>query len=54
MIPDNTKNFEKQFVDPNGYWVASNFYVLTPGINTEMVKKADIPKTYADLLDPKW
>jgi ABC-type Fe3+ transport system substrate-binding protein len=53
-IPDNTKSFEKQFVDPNGYWVASNFYVLTPGINTEMVKKADIPKTYADLLDPKW
>jgi iron(III) transport system substrate-binding protein len=53
-VPDNTKGFEKQFVDPNGYWVASNFYVLTPGINTEMVKKADIPKSYADLLDPKW
>lgn len=53
-VPDNTKSFQKQFVDPNGYWAASNFYVLTPGINTEMVKKADIPKTYADLLDPKW
>jgi len=53
-VPDNTKAFDKQFVDPNGYWAASNFYVLTPGINTEMVKKADIPKTYADLLDPKW
>jgi iron(III) transport system substrate-binding protein len=53
-VPDNTKAFDKQFVDPNGYWAASNFYVLTPGINTEMLKKADIPKTYADLLDPKW
>jgi ABC-type Fe3+ transport system substrate-binding protein len=51
-IPEN--KFDKQFVDPEGYWIASNFYVLTPGYNTEMVKKADVPKTYADLLDPKW
>jgi ABC-type Fe3+ transport system substrate-binding protein len=51
-VPEN--NFAKQFVDPDGYWIASNFYVLTPGYNTEMVKKADVPKTYADLLDPKW
>ncbi len=51
-VPEN--KFDKQFVDPEGYWIASNFYVLTPGYNTEMVKKADVPKTYADLLDPKW
>jgi ABC-type Fe3+ transport system substrate-binding protein len=51
-VPEN--NFAKQFVDPEGYWIASNFYVLTPGYNTELVKKADVPKTYADLLDPKW
>jgi iron(III) transport system substrate-binding protein len=51
-VPEN--HFDKQFVDPDGYWIASNFYVLTPGYNTEMVKKADLPKTYADLLDPKW
>ena len=51
-VPDN--KFDKQFVDPDGYWIASNFYVLTPGYNTELVKKTDVPKTYADLLDPKW
>ncbi|MDB5544569.1 MAG: putative binding protein component of iron transporter precursor [Hyphomicrobiales bacterium] len=51
-IPEN--KFDKQFVDPEGYWIASNFYVLTPGYNTEMVKKADVPKSFADLLDPKW
>jgi iron(III) transport system substrate-binding protein len=51
-VPEN--KFDKQFVDPEGYWIASNFYVLTPGYNTEMVKKADVPKTFADLLDPKW
>lgn len=51
-VPEN--HFDKQFVDPDGYWIASNFYVLTPGYNTEMVKKTDVPKSYADLLDPKW
>ncbi len=51
-VPEN--KFEKQFVDPEGYWIASNFYVLTPGINTEMVKKGQEPRSYADLLDPKW
>ena len=51
-VPEN--KFDKQFVDPDGYWIASNFYVLTPGYNTELVKKADVPKSYADLLDPKW
>ena len=29
-------------------------YVLGPGINTDMVKPADQPKTLEDLLDPKW
>jgi ABC-type Fe3+ transport system substrate-binding protein len=46
--------FDKQFVDPDGYWVAINLYVLTPGFNTELVPKGTEPKTYQDLLDPKW
>jgi ABC-type Fe3+ transport system substrate-binding protein len=40
--------------DPEGYWVASNLYFMTEGINTQMVSKADAPKTYEDLLDPRW
>ena len=42
------------FRDPKGYWVAPNYFVMTPAINTTMVKPQDIPKTYEDLLDPKW
>lgn len=45
--PENEK-------DPNGDWTAINIYIMTPAINTEMVKPADIPKTLQDLLDPKW
>ncbi|MBX9741907.1 MAG: extracellular solute-binding protein [Beijerinckiaceae bacterium] len=46
--------FEKQFVDPDRHWIATNLYVLTPGFNTDLVRKGTEPKTYADLLDPKW
>jgi len=28
--------------------------VLTPGFNTDLVPKGTEPKTFADLLDPKW
>jgi ABC-type Fe3+ transport system substrate-binding protein len=53
-LPDNAARFGKQFVDPEGYWVATNQYVLTPGFNTNLVPKGGEPKTFEDLLDPKW
>ena len=37
----------------NGYWIATNLYVLTPGYNTDLVPKGTEPKTYQDLLDPE-
>jgi ABC-type Fe3+ transport system substrate-binding protein len=42
------------FKDPNGYWLADRVYVLEPAINTKLVAAADYPKTYDDLLAPKW
>ena len=44
----------KHLFDPEGYWVATNYYVNTPGINTDLVPKGTEPKTFEDLLDPKW
>jgi ABC-type Fe3+ transport system substrate-binding protein len=43
-----------RYVDPDGYWEACNEYVLTPGFNTELVPKDAIPKTWDDLLNPRW
>lgn len=42
------------FVDPKNMWVSANYYVLTPAVNTDLVPEKDRPKTYEDLLDPKW
>ncbi len=53
-VPASAAKYPPEYKDPQGYWVAGNLYFLTPGINTSLVKKADAPKTYEDLLDPKW
>ena len=35
-------------------WAATILSVWVQAYNTQLVKKADLPKTYQDLLDPKW
>lgn len=49
----NAKNLDPQFVGDE-FRIPS--YVLTYGIliNTEMVKPADEPKSWKDLIDPRW
>lgn len=37
-----------------GYWYASNAAVMVPYYNVQLVKGADVPKTWHDLLHPKW
>ena len=53
-IPDSASRLPKQYVDADGYWAATNLYVLTPGYNTSLIAKGSEPKTLQDLLDPKW
>jgi iron(III) transport system substrate-binding protein len=42
------------YKDPNGYWASVRLHVFGPAVNTNLVKEADRPMTYDDLLDPKW
>jgi iron(III) transport system substrate-binding protein len=48
------KNYDKSYYDPEGYEVVTRVLVSPFGINTELVKMEDAPKSFADLLDPKW
>ena len=52
--PDSVKEMPKEYQDPQGYWVATNLYVHTPGLNTTLVPKVSEPKSRQDFLDPKW
>jgi len=38
----------------DGTWTALNIFYWTAAYNTDLVKPGDVPKTYEDLLDPKW
>lgn len=40
--------------DKDGYWTAGNIYIKGIAYNTRKVKGKDVPKTFNDLLDPKW
>src|SRR5204863_339086 len=46
--------YPSEMRDPEGYWNTSNLYFMTPGINTRLLSKDEAPKTYEDLLNPRW
>jgi iron(III) transport system substrate-binding protein len=39
---------------PNGDWVGTRVNVFVQAYNTKLIKKQDLPKTWEDLLNPKW
>jgi iron(III) transport system substrate-binding protein len=51
---DVAKHFPADQYDPDGLYATSCAWLETIGYNTDLVKAADAPKSYADLLDPKW
>jgi iron(III) transport system substrate-binding protein len=48
------ENYEKSYYDPEGFEIVTRVLVSPFGINTNLVKMEDAPKSFADLLDPKW
>lgn len=53
-LPENASALPSAYVDDEGYWVATNLYLLAPGYNTELVPEGTEPRTFEDLLDPQW
>lgn len=43
-----------QALRPHGEWVGTRLNVFVQAWNTQLVKKADLPKTWDDLLHPRW
>jgi iron(III) transport system substrate-binding protein len=48
------KYFPADQFDPDGMYATSCAWTEAIGYNTNLVKPEDAPKSYADLLDPKW
>src|SRR4029077_19292087 len=54
MPEDVAQHYPAEHKDPDG--MSASFRVTLSGIayNTNLVKAADAPKSFTDLLDPKW
>lgn len=50
----NLADYPARLKDPKGFWGSTNVYFLTLGYNTRMVKPNEVPRTYEDLLLPRW
>jgi len=48
------KDLQPGSVPAHRQWAATILSVWVQAYNTNVVKKEDLPKSYADLLDPKW
>ena len=46
--------YPAELKDPQGFWGTTNLYFFALGYNTKMVKAAEVPKSYEDLLNPRW
>jgi ABC-type Fe3+ transport system substrate-binding protein len=53
-LPDRARAWPPEYRDPEEYWVATNVYVHSPAYNTNLVPKGSEPRTYQDLVDPRW
>jgi iron(III) transport system substrate-binding protein len=48
------QHYDKQYYDPDALHITTRILVSPIGYNTNLVKPQDAPKSFADLLDPKW
>jgi iron(III) transport system substrate-binding protein len=48
------QKFDAKYRDPDGMYHTVRASLSVAGYNTNLVKDAEAPKSYADMLDPKW
>jgi len=48
------RHFPPEHFDPDGLFCTTRVWLSSLGYNTDLVKPEDAPKSFADLLDPKW
>jgi len=51
---DVAKHYPDEHKDPDGMFATFRAWLCVIGYNNSLVKKEDAPKSFADLLDPKW
>jgi iron(III) transport system substrate-binding protein len=47
-------NFPTEHIDPDGLYATVCAWLIVIGYNTKLIKPQDAPKSFSDLLNPKW
>ena len=53
-VPAESASYPSQYKDPEGFWTSVYASGTLMGFNSRQVKRVDAPKTYDDLLNPRW
>lgn len=53
-VPSEAAAFPSQYKDPDGMWTSAYASGTLLGYNTRQLKRAELPKSYEDLLNPRW
>lgn len=54
FVPAEAAHWTDAAIGPDGLYFLDKFTLVVVGYNSRLVKAADAPKTWTDLLDPKW
>jgi iron(III) transport system substrate-binding protein len=55
FVPDDVaQHYPAEHRDPDGLFASWRIWLCVIGYNTRLVNAEEAPKSYADLLDPKW
>src|SRR4026208_2253597 len=53
-LSPNRRFIREEMMDKDGIWTAGYHVIVVTGYNTKLVRKEDVPKSYEDLLNPRW
>jgi len=53
-LSPNRRFVREEMMDKEGFWTGGYHVVVVTGFNTKLVKRDEVPKSYDDLLNPRW
>ena len=53
-LSPNRRFIREEMMDKEGIWTAGYHVIVVTAYNTKLVRKEDVPKSYEDLLNPRW
>ncbi len=53
-VPEDVARWPSNARDPDGFYASNRATLSVIGYNTKLLKPEEAPKSYAELLDPKW